>query len=183
MKLLIYLFALVSLFAFSANANANLLNPQGSGSAPMPLSSQYSSNRYAPPQPNNQAATPPAANAPAINNANKPTRLNISPAKIKTVKKVVSKAISALAKNNYTKFKSTASSKFKSMVTKTKFNKVSNSLNNKLQLKNGYNIKYLVALKQAGFKFYMWKLKLAGGKSIYIKTVIKHNKIAGLMFL
>ncbi len=172
MKLLIYLFALVSLFAFGANANANLLNPQGS--APMPAAGQYSSNRYAP---------PPGANTPAINNTNKPSRLNISQAKIKTVKKVVSKAISALAKNNYTKFKSTASSKFKSMVTKTKFNKVSNSLNNKLQLKNGYNIKYLVALKQAGFKFYMWKLKLAAGKSIYIKTIIKHNKIAGLMFL
>ncbi len=180
-KLLIYLFALVSLFAFSANANANLLNSQGS--APMPQAGQYPSNRYAPPQPNNQAATPPGANTPAINNTNKPTKLNISSAKIKTVKKVVSKAISALAKNNYTKFKSTASLQFKNMVTKTKFNKVSNSLNNKLQLKNGYNIKYLVALKQAGFKFYMWKLKLASGKSIYIKTVIKHNKIAGLMFL
>ena len=180
MKFLIYLLALVSFFAFSANANANLLT--SGSSAPLPAASQYPSNGSAP-QPNNQAATPPGANTPAINNTNKPARLTVSPARIKTVKKVVSKAIKALAKKNYTKFRSTVSSSFKSVVTKTKFDKVSDSLNTKLQLKNGYNIKYLVALKQAGFKFYMWKLNLAGGKSIYIKTMIKHNKISGLIFL
>ncbi len=180
MKFLIYLLALVSLFALSVNANANLLN--SNNSAPLPATSQYPSNGYVP-QPNNQAATPPGANTPAINNTNKPARLTVSPARIKTVKKVVSKAIKALAKKNYTKFRSTVSSSFKSVVTKTKFDKVSDSLNTKLQLKNGYNIKYLVALKQAGFKFYMWKLNLAGGKSIYIKTMIKHNKISGLIFL
>jgi hypothetical protein len=180
MKFIIYLIALISLFAFSANASANLLN--SNGSAPPPASSQNPTNGYAP-QPNNQATTPPVANTPAINAANKPVKLTVSPATIKTVKKVVSKAIKALAKKNYTNFKSTVSSSFRTVVTKTKFNKVSDSLNTKLQLKNGYNIKYLVALKQAGFKFYMWKLNLTSGKSIYIKTMIQHNKISGLIFL
>ena len=180
MKLFIYLIALMSLFAFSANANANLLTQ---GQAPMPPASPHSSNRYAPPQPDSQSAAPPVNNAPAINNAGKPAKLYVSPAKIKAVKKVVSKAINALAKKNYAKFLKTSSPAFKSIVSRASFDKVSNSLNNKLQLKNGYNIKYLVALKQAGLKFYMWKLMLKSGKAIYIKTVIKNNKIAGMAFL
>ncbi|MDA8273158.1 MAG: hypothetical protein M0Z72_05425 [Deltaproteobacteria bacterium] len=171
MKLFIYLIALMSLLAFSINANANLLNSQGQ--APMPPASPHSSSQYA----------PPATNAPSINNANKPAKLYVSPAKIKAVKKVVSKAVNALAKKNYTKFIKTSSPAFKSIISKASFDKVSNSLNNKLQLKNGYDIKYLVALKQAGLKFYMWKLMLKSGKAVYIKTVIQNNKIAGMSFL
>lgn len=181
MKLFIYLIALMSLLAFSVNANANLLNSQGQ--TPMPPASPHSSNQYAPPQPNSQSASPPTTNAPAINNANKPTKLYVSPAKVRVVKKVVSKAINALAKKNYAKFIQISSPAFKSIVTKANFDKVSNSLNNKLQLSNGYNIKYLVALKQTGLKFYMWKLMLKSGKAIYVKTIIKNNKIAGLAFL
>ncbi|MCL4496492.1 MAG: hypothetical protein M1412_00010 [Deltaproteobacteria bacterium] len=181
MKLFIYLIALMSLLAFSINANANLLNSQGQ--APMPPASPHSSSQYAPPQPDNRLYAPPATNAPSINNANKPAKLYVSPAKIKAVKKVVSKAVNALAKKNYTKFIKTSSPAFKSIVSKASFDKVSNSLNNKLQLKNGYDIKYLVALKQAGLKFYMWKLMLKSGKAVYIKTVIQNNKIAGMSFL
>ena len=174
MKLFIYLIALMSFFVFGGvNANA-MLNSQEQSN--VPASSNNSSNQYDAP-----AARPTMHS----NNyyANKPVKLHVSPAHIKIVKKVVSKAVNALAKKNYTKFIKTTSSSFKKNITKTNFDKVSNSLNNKLKLKNGYNIQYMTALKLSGVKFYVWKLLLKSGRFIYIKTVIKNNKINGLSFI
>ncbi len=176
MKLFVYLVALMSFFVFGGvNANA-MLNSQGQSN--VPASRNNSSNQYDAP-----AARPTMPSNNYYANTNKPVKLHISPAKIKTVKKVVSKAVNALAKKNYTKFIKTTSSSFKKNITKTNFDKVSNSLNNKLQLKNGYNIQYMTALKLSGVKFYVWKLLLKSGRFIYIKTVIKNNKINGLSFI
>jgi hypothetical protein len=174
MKLTIYLIALMSFFVFGGvNANA-MLNSQGQSNMP---ASRNSSNQYDAP-----SATRPTM--PSNNYyANKPVKLHVSHANIKTVKKVVSKAVKALAKKNYNKFIKTTSSSFKKNITKTNFDKVSNSLNNKLQLKKGYNIQYMTALKQTGVKFYVWKLLLTSGRFIYIKTVIKNDKIDGLAFI
>ena len=173
MKLFIYLIALMSFFVFGGvNANA-MLNSQGQSNMP---ASHNSSNQYDAPA---ARSTMPSDNY----YANKPVKLHVSPANIKTVKKVVSKAVKALAKKNYNKFIKTTSSSFKKNITKNNFDKVSNSLNNKLQLKNGYNIQYMTALKQAGIKFYVWKLLLKSGRVIDIKTVIKNDKIDGLAFI
>ncbi|MCL4428255.1 MAG: hypothetical protein M1276_04600 [Deltaproteobacteria bacterium] len=188
MKQFIYLIALMSILAFSVNASAYMpayhqeqqggVQPGSQQAATPPATPQY-----APPQTNGNTVASPPSNAPSVNNPNAAKKINVGPAKIKIIKRVVSKAVNALTTKNYPKFIKTASSVFKRNVSVTKFDEVSSSLNNKFNLKSGYKIKYMVALEQAGMKIYLWKLMLKSGNVTYIKTIIKHNKIAGMAFV
>jgi hypothetical protein len=96
----------------------------------------------------------------------------------KSVEKVLTNLLNAIATNNYDNFVAEGNSGFKDAITKEMFDPVSKELATRLN--EGYTTVFLDELKQQDYQVYVWKLTFKDGSDDFlIRLSLKDGKVGG----